>query len=108
MFSRERAVFIILSAGLYINDKTAVSVLAREINTIGCGLGAYMPKTASLSFYAAIIRLFVKGGVGGKKVARIEMLLHMAQHLAKALVVNDLALSQEADGVVHVRIVANS
>ena len=48
----------------------------------------------------------VKGRVGKIDIFRVHLLFAQPQALAKALEVDDLPLPQEADDVVHVRIIA--
>ena len=50
----------------------------------------------------------VEGGVGEVDVFGVHALLAQAQALAKALEVDDLPLPQEADDVVHVRVVGQT
>ena len=50
----------------------------------------------------------VEGGVGEVDVFGVHALLAQAQALAKALEVDDLPLPQEADDVVHVRVVGQA
>lgn len=53
-------------------------------------------------------RRAVKGWVGKIDIFRVHLLFAQPQALAKALEVDDLPLPQEADDVVHVRIIAET
>ena len=50
----------------------------------------------------------VKRGVVAIDVLVIGTFLHFSQALAKALIVDDLALAQKLNGIAHVRIVAKA
>lgn len=50
----------------------------------------------------------VKLGVEGVEILGIELVGCQAQPFTEALVVNDLALTQEADGIPHIGVVAEA
>ena len=50
----------------------------------------------------------VEGGVGKIDVFRVHLLLAQPQTLAEALEVDDLPLPQEADHVVHIRVITET
>ena len=52
--------------------------------------------------------LFVKRGVGEVDIFLVHALLRQAQSLAEALEVDNLPLPQEADHVIHIRIVGQA
>ena len=49
--------------------------------------------------------LYVELGVVGVVVTRIQIFLNIAQGIAEALEVNDLALTQELDRIAYIRVV---
>ena len=51
---------------------------------------------------------FVEGRVDGVDVLLVELLLRHAQALAEALVVDDFSLAQEADDIVHIRVIGEA
>ena len=52
--------------------------------------------------------LFVERGVEGVEVARIKVILRDAQGIGEALIVHDLALTQIAQRVQHVGVIAQT
>ena len=52
--------------------------------------------------------LLVEGRVEGVEVARVKMVLRDAKRIAKPLIMHDLALTQVAQRITHVGIVAQT
>ena len=73
---------------------------------------AYGAFSVNVSLWSPLCQRYcgrgVEGGVGEVDVFGVHALLAQAQALAKALEVDDLPLPQEADDVVHVRIIAET
>ena len=59
----------------------------------------------ALSFLVAGRSGLVKSGVVEIDILLIHLLLNLAQTLAKALIMDDLTLTQEADHIVHIRVI---
>ena len=55
--------------------------------------------------FSSLPALLVEGGVAGVEVLRVEAILGRVERFGKALVVDDLALAEEAEGIAHVGIV---